>query len=160
MESCRCATLDDLGEIVRLAQALRAELGAMRGGELWVAREARAEPLNEQYRLLIEDADALVVVGSIDTAVVGFGVVEIEALRTGDRLGRVTDLFVETEARSVGVGESITSDLVAFCMQAGCIGMDAVALPGHRATKNFFEEQGFTARSLVMHRSLRDPAPE
>ena len=160
MESCRRATLDDLGEIVRLAQALRAELSAMRGGELWVARDARPEPLNEHYRVLIEDPDARVVIGSIDTAVVGFGVVEIEVLRTGDRLGRVTDLFVETEARSVGVGESIANHLVEFCTQAGCIGMDAVALPGHRATKNFFEEQGFTARSLVMHRSLRDAERE
>jgi ribosomal protein S18 acetylase RimI-like enzyme len=159
VESCRRATTDDVVEVVRLATALRAELSTMRGGELWAAREARAEPLEEQYRRLIDDPDALVVVGSIDTSVVGFGVVEIESLRTGDRLGRVTDLFVETEARSVGVGEAITNDLVDFCTQAGCLGIDAVALPGHRATKNFFEEQGFTARSLVMHRSLRDAAP-
>ena len=30
----------------------------------------------------------------------------------------------------------------------------ALALPGHRATKNFFEGQHFTARALVMHRRL------
>ena len=33
--------------------------------------------------------------------------------------------------------------------------VDAFALPGHRATKNFFEEEGFTARALIMHRPLR-----
>jgi hypothetical protein len=27
-------------------------------------------------------------------------------------------------------------------------------LPGHRAAKNFFEEQGFVARSLTMYRGL------
>ena len=32
--------------------------------------------------------------------------------------------------------------------------MDATALPGHRAAKNFFEEQGFVARSLTMYRGL------
>jgi hypothetical protein len=36
----------------------------------------------------------------------------------------------------------------------GCSGVDATALPGNRATKNFFEESGFTARLLVMHHRL------
>ena len=36
----------------------------------------------------------------------------------------------------------------------GCVGIDAFALPGHRAAKNFFEEQGFTARAIVMHHVL------
>jgi hypothetical protein len=44
--------------------------------------------------------------------------------------------------------------LVAFCTARGCVGIDALALPGHRAAKNFFEESGFTARALVMHRPL------
>jgi GNAT superfamily N-acetyltransferase len=64
----------------------------------------------------------------------------------------VTDLFVDEGARSVGVGEAIVELLVAFCAEAGCIGLDALALPGARAAKNFFEESGFTARALVMHR--------
>ena len=32
--------------------------------------------------------------------------------------------------------------------------VDAIALPGHRATKNFFEEHHFTARALTMHHRL------
>jgi hypothetical protein len=36
----------------------------------------------------------------------------------------------------------------------GCSGVDATALPGNRATKNIFEESGFTARLLVMHHRL------
>ncbi|MEX0666079.1 MAG: GNAT family N-acetyltransferase [Acidimicrobiia bacterium] len=155
MESCRRATPDDLEEIVRLAQGLREELGSMRGGDVWLAREARPEPLDETYQPLIDHQDALVVVGAIDASAVGFGVAEIETMRTGERLGRVTELFVEAGARSVGVGEAMAATLIDFCTERGCIGIDTMALPGHRATKNFFEEQGFTARSLVMHRSLR-----
>lgn len=158
MESCRRATPDDLGEIVRLAAALRAELGAMRGGAVWLAREARPEPLDQAYRDLLDRDDALLVVGAIDAAAVGFGAVEIETLRAGERLGVVAELFVEAEARSVGVGEAMARVLIEFCEDRQCIGIDTRALPGHRATKNFFEEQGFTARALVMHRSLRDPA--
>ena len=66
----------------------------------------------------------------------------------------VDDIFVEEGARQVGVGEAMMADLVAWCREQGCVGMDAMALPGHRSTKNFFEESGFTARNLVMHHRL------
>jgi hypothetical protein len=47
-------------------------------------------------------------------------------------------------------------ELVGFCRAAGCAGVDAFALPGHRAAKNFFESAGFTARALVMHHAFPD----
>ena len=124
----------------------------MRGGALWLAREARAEPLEAAYRALLDRDDARVVIGTIDGAPVGFGAVEIETLRTGERLGTIAELFVEEGARAVGVGEAMAGALLEFCAAQGCCGVDARALPGHRAAKNFFEEQGFTARALVMHR--------
>jgi L-amino acid N-acyltransferase YncA len=95
-----------------------------------------------------------VVVGTIDDVVLGFGVARVELLRSGARLGVVTDLFVETDARGVAVGEELVGALIAFCTERECIGIDALALPGHRATKNFFEQHHFTARMLVMHRRL------
>lgn len=156
VEGSRLATRDDLADIVRLAEAMRDELSAMRGGELYRDRDARAEPLDAAFGSVMGDDAALVVVGTIDDVPVGFGVVEVATLRTGASLGRITELFVEEGARSVGVGEAMAGDLVAFCHARECIGIDTFALPGHRAAKNFFEEQGFTARSLVMHRSLRE----
>ena len=94
------------------------------------------------------------VVGSIDDAVIGFGVGRIERLRDGRDLGIIEELYVEPEARSVGVGEVIAEALLDFFRERGCIGADALALPGNRATKNFFEQNGFVARSIVMHRRL------
>ncbi|MCA1843232.1 MAG: hypothetical protein LC792_08590, partial [Actinobacteria bacterium] len=58
------------------------------------------------------------------------------------------------------VGEGMLEALVAFCVQEGCVGVDAFALPGHRAAKNFFEESGFTARAIVMHHVLDRGADE
>ena len=72
----------------------------------------------------------------------------------GTQLGIIGGLYVEPEGRGVGVGEAIAEQLVAFCIDAGCIGIDAFALPGHREAKNFFERAGFTARALVMHKPL------
>jgi GNAT superfamily N-acetyltransferase len=158
MDSCRPATVEDLPTIVVLARALREELGPMRGGTVWLARDARPEPLEPAYRALLDDPDAVVLVGAIDEVVVGLGVLEIERLRGGDRLAVITDLFVESGAREVGVGATILAGLVEAAGERGCRGIDASALPGHRAAKSFFEQHGFVTRSLITHRTLPGPA--
>ena len=154
MEGSRPATVDDLPRIVELSRLLRDELTPMKGGVLWSNREARAEPLDSAFAALLERDDALALVGTVDDTVIGFGVVTLERLRNGETLGVITDLFVEPGARAVGVGEAMAGDLVTYCISHGCTGIDALALPGHRAAKNFFEESGFTARAIVMHRKL------
>jgi ribosomal protein S18 acetylase RimI-like enzyme len=159
VEGSRPATAADIPRVVELARLVRAELSAMRGGDLWLARDTWPEPLEDAYAALVARDDAHVVVGTIDDAVIGYGVVLVETLRSGARLGVVTDLFVEEEARGVGVGEAVVDALVAHCWAQRCMGIDASALPGHRAAKNFFETHGFTARALVMHRRL-DPTGE
>jgi len=72
----------------------------------------------------------------------------------------VDDIVVGQGAREVGVGEAMVGDRVAWCEAEGCSGMDAMARPGHRSTKNFFEESGFTARNLVMHHRLESRMSE
>jgi ribosomal protein S18 acetylase RimI-like enzyme len=153
-EAVRAATPEDLPAIVELAGALRAELTPMRGGPIWSVREARRGPPAEAFEALLSAPGTCVVVGTVDDVVVGFGVAAVESLADGRPLGVVTELFVDAEARAVGVGEAMLEALVAFCEREGCVGIDAFALPGHRAAKNFFEESGFTARAIVMHHAL------
>jgi ribosomal protein S18 acetylase RimI-like enzyme len=160
VEDARGATVDDLAQIVFLARLGVAELAPMRGGELWSVREAREEPLDAAFAALLDRDDVAVVVGTIDEVVVGFGVGRVERLRDGRRHGVVDELFVEPDARSVGVGEAVVSRLLAFFGARGCSGADALALPGNRATKNFFEQQGFVARAIVMHKPLSDAETE
>ncbi|HEY3724515.1 MAG TPA: GNAT family N-acetyltransferase [Acidimicrobiia bacterium] len=154
MEAARRANVDDLGTLLELAAELRAELVPMRGGSLWSRTAAYPEPLDATFRALIEQDDACVLVGTIDEVVVGFGVCSVAVLRDGTRLGQVTELFVTADARSVSVGEGLLTLLVDWCRDQGCVGIDAFALPGHRAAKNFFETAGFTARALLMHHEL------
>ena len=154
MEASRAARPEDLPRVVELAALLRTELAAMKGGDVWLASEATPEPLDTSYRALLERDDAVIVVGEYAGVVVGYAAVTASHLRDGRRLGVLTDLYVEPEAREVGVGESMIDLVVAWCTEQGCAGIDSVALPGHRATKNFFEESGFTARALLMHRRL------
>jgi ribosomal protein S18 acetylase RimI-like enzyme len=156
VEASRPASADDIPRVVELAREMRAELAAMRGGALWLERDAVPEPLDEAYGALVGRDDAALVVGTIDDVVVGFGALVVETLRSGARLGVITDLFVEEAAREVGVGETVVDALVEYCRMRRCIGIDATALPGHRAAKNFFEGHGFTARALTMHHRI-DP---
>jgi ribosomal protein S18 acetylase RimI-like enzyme len=102
----------------------------------------------------VADDDACVLAGTIDETVIGYAVGRTETLRDGSTLGVITDLYVDEGARAVGVGEAMMGSLLEWFRARGCAGVDATALPGNRATKNFFEESGFTARLLVMHHRL------
>jgi GNAT superfamily N-acetyltransferase len=144
VEAARPAQAGDRERIDELRAQFFAELAGYRGGDLWVRTRTSAARADESATF----------VGTLDDEVIGYGIVEVEVLRDGGRLGIVTELFVEPEAREVGVGERLVDAVLAWCREHGCLGVDATALPGHRAAKNFFEEQGFVARSLTMHRVL------
>jgi GNAT superfamily N-acetyltransferase len=162
VEASRPARAEDIPRVVELARAMRAELAPMRGGERLLDHEAWPEPLDDAYRRLLDRTDARLVVGTIDDVVLGFAALVVEPLASGRLLAVVTDLFVEPEAREVGIGEAMLEQLVDHARAEGSVGIDARALPGHRAAKNFFEDQGFTARALVMHQDLsrsRPPTP-
>jgi GNAT superfamily N-acetyltransferase len=154
LEAARRATVDDLDAVLLLAAELREELVPMRGGSIWSRTAAYPEPLDESFRALIESDDACVLVGTIDDVIVGFGACTVAVLRDGTRLGEVTELFVTPDARAVSVGEGLLNELVEWCRTQRCVGIDAFALPGHRAAKNFFETAHFTARALVMYHDL------
>ena len=154
MEATRPAGPEDTAAIAALARQAREDARTKRGGVLLVDEGLRQEPL--ETTLVTGRADELVVVGTFDDVAVGYGLVRVTALPSGERLGVVEELFVDPAARGVSVGETIMDDLVRFCRDAGCVGVDALALPGDRATKNFFETFGLVARAIVVHRSLGD----
>jgi len=160
VDGCRVAAQADLPRLVELTRAVTAELAPTRGGAVWKARDARAEPLAENLGALLGQPDNRVLVGTIDGLVMGYAVARLEGLADGSTLGVIDDIFVEEGARGIRIGEGMINDIIAWCEEAGCIGIDAMALPGHRLTKNFFEESGFSARQLIMHRRLvEDPPP-
>ena len=158
MFTARPATADDLGTLVVLAREAIDELAQGRGGPVWRRRDARQEPIEPALATSLSASAAggaqRVVMGTVDGTPVGYGVIRVDDLADGGRLARVEDLSVAPGARGVGVGESIMDLLIEAARAWGCIGVDAMALPGDRHTKNFFERFGLTARAIVVHRSL------
>ena len=159
MEAARPARATDLPELEALASAAIEELSPLRGGALWRAQSARPAPVGESLAADLEDPGVHVVVGTVDDTVVGYGVSRLEHLRDGSTLAVVTDLFVRSGARGVGVGERMMETLVSAAQDAGAIGIDSLALPGDRETKNFFETFGLKARAIVVHRSFASDGP-
>jgi len=154
MEGVRPAQEADVPRLAELCRRALADTVAARGGALYAAREARPEPYEDSLTAALGDPDREVWAGTIDDTVVGYAVGRVEELRTGKALGVIEDIYVEPEARSVGVGEAMMNASLQWFTSRGCAGVDAAALPGDRATKNFFEESRFTARLLVMHHRL------
>ncbi len=157
MESVRPATVDDGQRLTRLADELVVSVTAQRGGERLVGSVLDgmgAASLGDHLASLVDRADALVLVGSIDGVVVGFAVATYEDDGRGSRWGRLGACFVEAEARGVGVGRLLLERSLAWLADEGCRAVDGTALPGDRGAKSFFESAGFKARLLTMHREL------
>jgi GNAT superfamily N-acetyltransferase len=146
----RRAGLADEPVLAALDGEARASLVVQRGGPLRLLRDL---PAFDPH--LIDDGDAIVVVGTIDDVVVGFAHAVGERLPDGEALVVLGGLYVDPGAREVGVGEAMMDLVLEWCEERRAVGVDAVALPGDRATKNFFERFGLTARAIVVHRSLR-----
>jgi GNAT superfamily N-acetyltransferase len=141
-----------------MAEAAAAALHGSRGAELMLLREA--EPADAtQVGEWLHAGNVAVFVGTLDDVAVGAGVAHVEVLTGGTLLAVVTMLWVDEEARSVGVGEAILERLVEWARAAGCASIDAYALPGERITKNFFEAAGFKARLLTVSHRLDEPTP-
>lgn len=95
----------------------------------------------------------LVLVGTVLGVPVGVVVARHEVV-SDKRLALIEELYTEPEARGVGVGRRLIQAVELWARATGCIGIESMALPGDRDTKNFFEAAGLIARAIVVHRSF------
>lgn len=152
--AARPALVDDLDVVVAMHDAAVAELRPHRGGEMWSRREARTPPYPSSIADSLDDDGSLLAVGTIDGTVVGFAAIREVDLHDATSVGDLTELFVLPDARGVGVGEAMMELATTWARDRGCVGIDSIALPGDRATKNFFETFGLVARALRVHRAF------
>lgn len=161
MEAVRAATAADLDELERLAAAARTEMGEERGGPMWQLLHGRPEPLADTLAADLAEVAAdtgIVLLGTWDDVAAGYATAHRDALGDGTLVAVVSDIYVEPGFRGVGLGEALMDELVRWAESHGCRGIDALALPGMRHSKNFFERFGLTARAILVHRDLR-PGP-
>jgi GNAT superfamily N-acetyltransferase len=160
--TARTARIDDISDLVHLYAGLAEEQRAIR--EIWPYADGLSEPVEESMSKLLKHPDAVVVVGDIDDVPLGFLVGIEQALldpMADRRIGVVHLVFTVLGARGVGVGAAMLRLALDAFRKRGIDLFDARVSPGHRLAKNFFESNGFKARSITMHRgeSGVEPAP-
>lgn len=150
----RPATASDTAVLDELRAKASAELSTRRGGPLLAAVSDGRDASPGQARA----AGVGEFVGTYDGVPVGFGSVRLDTL--GDvPIAHVHALYVEQEARGVGIGEALMAAIARWAEEHACAGLDVPVLPGARESKSFLEGAGFKARMIVMHRDLRaDPS--
>ncbi len=161
MEGVRPADPRDVPVCARLLSEASRSAATRRGGPSLVADRAPDGPpvgadgdrSGAALASWATGAGHVLLAGTLDDAVVGVAAGHVRTLAT-ERLGVVDCLYVEPDARGVGVGSALTAALVADFGRLGCVAVDAPALPGDRETKQRFEAAGFSARLVVLHRRL------
>jgi hypothetical protein len=148
----RRAAADDLPVLVDLYRSLEKEMVALH--PMWPLADGLPEPVEDSLAQALEDPDTTMYLGTIDQVPVGFLLMRIEGLLPqagGARVGAIRLVFVDHEAREIGVGETMRDQALNDHRAIGIRLFDAHVLPGHRLAKNFFEAGGFSARRIIMH---------
>ncbi len=148
----RLAAPADMASLVRLYRGLEVEMSALHA--MWSMADGLEEPVESAFQRLMDDPDAIVVVGEVDDYPFGFVVARVEGLlpqAASELVGSIRLVYVEQEAREIALGETMRDYVMGLLRQRGISKFDAHVLPGHRLAKNFFEAGGFSARSIVMH---------
>ncbi|MEI7887963.1 MAG: GNAT family N-acetyltransferase [Actinomycetes bacterium] len=153
--SVRCALSSDEEELIRLRELARLHLCEQRGGELEVLSQDVAGESSQDLLAESTQQDRLVLIALIGEVSVGYSFAQSLRLSEQYSLCLIKELFVESGAREIGVGELLMQAVTAWAQERGCSGIDAVAMPGDRDTKNFFETFGLVARSITVHQDLR-----
>ncbi len=77
-----------------------------------------------------------------------------------DGTATISHVFVEPDAREVGLGDSLLSFAMRDLTTRGITYLAGSAQPGNRSLKNLFERHGLVAQTIVVGRSLSDLSTE
>jgi L-amino acid N-acyltransferase YncA len=150
--AARPATNADVARLVTLYREMEQEQIVRK--PIWALTDGLDERFDLSLFHAIESADSFVLVGEIDDAGVGFAWATIEPMlhrAQGTRIGRIRLIYTEPDARGVGVGHVMLTEMMDLLRANGVHNFDAPVGPGQRAAKNFFESHRFAARSIIMY---------
>ena len=154
--TARLARAEDVDVLIGLYRKLEAEMVAIH--PMWPRADGLDEPVEQSFLAHMGNPSARVYLGEVDGYPLGFIYGRTETLLAhegGTGVVSIRLVFVEQDARGVGLGEIMRDTLMDDFRELGHHLFDAHVLPGHRLAKNFFEAGGFSARSIVMHHNDR-----
>jgi GNAT superfamily N-acetyltransferase len=153
-ESVRPARPADTGDLRRLVTLERTDLTGERDGLLWATMDA---PVDVDWPVgALSDPSCAVWIAELDAVPFGFISVVRQSVAGGKCVAVVDHLFVEPGARELSLGEWLLEAATRWAQAAGCVGIEAMALPGAREAKNLFERAGLKARKIIVYRAFDD----
>ncbi len=145
---------EDCQALEELAREAFSEKSGQRGGQI-LLRGSFPNGLDaETLSAVVRNSRASLWKGVYSGAVVGIALVVLIELEDGGSIADLRVIYVLPGARGVGVGEALMRSVLSWAAAAGAEGVDSLALPGDRASKNFFEQFGLKARAILVHHSL------
>ena len=147
--AARHAAVSDLALLHHLAEQSKIDRLTERGGEVLERLDPR--PAIDEGRLA--DDDVLLALGLYADVAFGYAHASVDEV-DGMRIVRLYDVFVEPDARGVGVGEALLTFVFEWARKQRSSAIDSIVLPGNREGKNFFERFGLVARAIHVYRSL------
>ncbi len=152
-ESARFAETADMAEFEYLHTSSRENISGRKGAEQWLEiNSLKGEP-DLLFQKLVNDSNYLCILGLYDNHPFGFLIAEQTQLQ-GELSVDIREVFVDPEAREVGIGEVMMDFLLEWAQSASAATLTSRALPGDRELKNFFERYKVTARLIEVVRRL------
>ena len=153
LESARIAEQNDRDTFLSLFGASRDEIADHKGADLWEKTRALTGTSSEVFEIVSKNQDFICILGTYDDYPFGFLIAEWVAIYEKKSLD-IREVFVDSEMRSVGIGEAMMLALLDQADKSAAFSIVARALPGDRELKNFFERYKITARIIEVERKL------
>ena len=150
--STRLAVNSDVIRLVSLYREMEEEQTIRK--PIWALTDGLDQRFDVSMLGAITSEDSFVLAGEIDGATVGFIWATIEPMLNrahGAMTGRMRLIYTEPDARGVGVGHAMLTEMIELLRSREIHQFDAPVGPGQRAAKNFFESHRFAARSIIMY---------
>jgi len=102
------------------------------------------------FRPTPSSSDVVVIAGGAGSTTFGL----LSMYDVGERGWFIDLLYVQPDARGVGIGSAMIEAAIAEVAQRGGLRVNAAALPGDRSTKNLFERHGLVAQMITVGKTL------
>ena len=152
-ESARYANEADIHTFKKLFKESRKEAATYKASDIWLANEALSGPPEVIFQDFLSSDCKTLLIGEFDAYPVGFMLIQLFPL-DNNLLARVEEVYVDSEARKVGVGEHLMDEAIKWAKDQGASQILGRTFPGDRHTKNFFERFKVTARLIEVSKRL------
>jgi len=144
----RVAVHEDAEALRLLELEARSAIAEFRGFELLLVE---LPIVGDSWSAFLQHAQRIVLVAQASSQIIAYGYADVDTL---SHHCLVRHIFVVPQARQLGIGASLITQIASTAKQMHCTTLDGFALPGDRKMKNLYERVGMPARLIVASKNI------